>query len=89
MKPRTGRDPLHVALERARKQFRVGDRVRVRPTGDVGIVAVRPIGDIRTVRSKPGALPPHLYGVEFETGVKAVHPLLLVLVEPADQDGSN
>jgi hypothetical protein len=85
---RTKRDPLHVALEHARKKFRVGDKVRVRSSGDVGIVAVRPTGDVCTVASTLGAIPPHLYGVEFETGVKAVHPLLLVLVEPADQEHS-
>jgi hypothetical protein len=85
---RIRRDPLQVTLEHARRRFRVGDRVRVRPTGDVGIVVVRPIGDVCTP-STPGALPPHLYGVEFETGVKAVHPLLLVLVETANEEGCN
>jgi hypothetical protein len=87
---RTRRDPLHVELERARKRFRVGDRVRVRSSGDVGVVVVRPSGDVFTVASTPGAFPPqHLYEVQFEAGTKVVHPLLLVLVEPADEDDLN
>jgi len=58
----------------------------VRPTGDVGIVVVRPTGDVCSVASTPGDFPPHLYAVQFEAGIKAVHPLLLVLVEYADED---
>jgi hypothetical protein len=77
-------------LEHARRKFRVGDRVRVRSNGDVGVVVVRPTGDACTVASTPGAFPPqHLYGVVFQTGVKAIHPLLLVIVEPANKDDCN
>ena len=79
---RVKRDTHETTLERARKRFRVGDKVRVRPSGEVGIVASTPF--------EGTGLPAHLYGVGFDGGVvRGVHPLLLVMVVAADEDHCN
>jgi hypothetical protein len=64
-------------LEHARRKFHVGDRVREKHTGKVGIVACRP--------GEGNGIPCHLYGIRHDDGViRAVHPLLLLRVEAVD-----
>jgi hypothetical protein len=79
---RARRDPLELTLERARRKFRVGDRVRDKHSGHIGVVASRP--------GENGGYPAHLYVIKLQSGeVRPVHPLLLVLVEDADQSDCN